>query len=99
MDKKSLRHYLKALSPAYWVRNQSTSPAWDAELNRLIDAGEPFTEIGQCRATIGGHKVWVASHPHASFTLEPRDIGVSRSTVARAVEWLDWCDVNKGKND
>ena len=94
---KPLRHYLKALSPSYWVRNQRTSPAWDAELNRLIDAGERFTKISQFRATIGGHSVWISSHPYASFTLEPRDIGVSRSTVARAVEWLDWCDTNKDK--
>lgn len=95
--KKSLRHYLKALTPSYWMRNQPTSRPWDDELNRLMDAGEPFTDIGEFRAMIGRHEVWTKNHPYASFTLQPRDIGCSRSTVARAIEWLDYCDANKGR--
>ena len=97
MIRKSLRHYLAAFKPSFWIRTKRTSRAWDRRLNALLDAGIPFTDIGCYTARIGDYKVWIENHPYASFTLYgdgKSDIGVSRSTVARAREWLEICAVN-----
>lgn len=98
-NRKSLRHYLAVLNPKFWTRCQPTSRAWDKKLNELIDAGMPFTDIQAHTAKIGGHKVWIASYPHSAFTLHNGGsdcgIGVSRSTVVRAREWLELSIINQ----
>ena len=92
--KKSFRHYLSVLNPKCWIRNHSTNFDWDTRLNELLDAGLPFTCISERTAKIWGYEVWIQNHPYASFKLKSTgadDIGVSRSTAARAKEWLDRC--------
>lgn len=70
-------------TPACWLQNNDYCPEWDEELNRLMRT-ERFTDVTRYTARIGGHLVWVANHPYASFTMREHEVRPSRATILRA---------------
>jgi hypothetical protein len=52
------------LVPGYQIQCYPTSLAWDAELNRCLDAGPLIFEDDK-RAMIGGKRIWIADWPYA----------------------------------
>jgi len=93
-----VKHFLNwlavTLDPRFWIMFGRRSPAWDLELRRLIDTGEPFVPITECRARIGRHKTWIKNYPYGAFTLvspfddKPTEIRPSRRTVRLAWKHL-----------
>jgi len=73
--------------PSCWLQNYGYCKEWDDELNRLMRE-QRFVNITRCTANIGGHEVWVANHPYASFTLRRHDVRPSRTTIYRAQKKL-----------
>jgi hypothetical protein len=70
-------------TPSCWLQNHPFCPEWDVELNRLMRT-ERFVNADKYTAEIGGHEVWVANHPYASFTLRRHEVRPSRATILRA---------------
>jgi len=74
-------------NPSCWLQNYGYAQEWDDELNRLMRV-ECFANITEHTARIGGHEVWIANHPYASFTLRRHDVRPSRTTIYRAQKKL-----------
>ncbi len=86
---RRLINWVRSFHPRYWIRNYATSQGLADEINRLLDSGVEFTEIGVHRANLGHLNLWIQNHPYASF--ERHGCMPDRRTVIRASDALDRC--------
>lgn len=84
-----MRDFLRVLlTPSCWPQFHSYSDAWDKRLRQLLET-ESFTDIKMHTAKIGGHEVWIANHPYASFSLHQHpQVRPSRAVILRAGDKL-----------
>jgi len=73
--------------PSFLSMIRPYSKEWDELLNSLIEK-HYFKEIDEIEATIDGVRVWIANHPHGSFTVLDRALDrivrPSRRTIYKA---------------
>ncbi len=66
MNFKRLGYQLLAVvNPAYWIRNNRTTKAWDKSLWDAIARGD-ISYVGQYEAVVDGKLVWIENYPYAS---------------------------------
>ena len=75
-------------TPSIWIRNGKTSFFWDAQLKEAMKKHKFVLKDGYAIASLGELDIWIANHPHASFTPAFADLFPKRSTVLEAHDKL-----------